>query len=233
MGNNLNIERKVVSKAQPKVATAMAPESRSAQLEELIRNNPNAKADHKAAWITELEGLRYEENYRPLNQKLMGELDTSPLLDAANAETKALRENGFNDPSQLARLKRQAGRRGLGLTTGQVAASQRLNRFGNSLNVAKTLDDARLAEQDRKDNLRGEMINLGRGIATGGTSALLDAAKNETARNNTNKQLDAQNDAAKKSGGASLVGAGIGAVFGGPVGMAIGAGLGGAIGSIF
>lgn len=203
------------------------------QLEMLIRDNPNANADQKAAWITEAEGLRYEQYYRTENQRLMGELEKSPLLDAARAEAKTLTDNGFIDADDQARVQRMAGRQGLSITAGQQQALTRANQFNNASTVTSMLDEARLAEQTRKDGLRGELINLGRGIATSGTQGLTQAAANQTMRDNTNNQIRAQNSAAKKQGMGSLAGAGIGFMVGGPVGGAIGAGIGGTLGKMF
>lgn len=206
---------------------------RSEQLDQLIRDNPNASADKKSAWITEAEGLRYEEIYRPLNQQLMGELKTNKLTDAARLETNKVVNNGFADPKQLARVQRQAGRQGLSVTSGQAQSIQRADKFGNALGVAKTMDHARVAEQDRKDGLRGELINLGRGIATSATNGLTEAAANETQRNNTNNQIRAQDKAAKRQGIGSMAGAGIGFAVGGPAGAMVGGAIGGAVGGIF
>lgn len=216
-----------------KEAMAQDPARRLEYLESMIRDNPNANADQKAAWITEAEGLRYEQYYRTENQRLMGELEKSPLLDAARAEAKTLTDNGFIDADDQARVQRMAGRQGLSITSGQQQALTRANQFNNANTVTSMLDKARLAEQTRKDGLRGELINLGRGIATSGTQGLTQAAANQTQRDNTNAQIKAQNSAAKKQGIGSLAGAGIGFAVGGPVGGAIGAGIGSTLGRMF
>ena len=76
------------------------------------------------------------------------------------------------------------------------------------------------------------LIGTGAAYREQAASGLQEAAKQETDRNITNKQLDAQAEAAKKQTGSTL-GAAAGFMLGGPVGAVIGSIGGSILGGLF
>ena len=164
------------------------------EVHEKVKAREATSADGVLAANARKEGERYQEIYRPLNQELMKELGSNRLLEAANAEVGEI----LSGAGQTERLQRQAGRQGITLDGATRHKIDRAQSFNNAETAVQTLDTARMAQRDRNDGLRMELINLGRGMATSGTNMLQDAANNETQRNIANANARAQDKAAKK-----------------------------------
>lgn len=165
------------------------------------RTDKPPSADSIAAENTRLEEARYQEIYRPVNQELIAELGENRLLDAAQEEA-----NRISPEKTLARAKRQVARHGGQLSTHQVDRLTDAVELGNAKDYSFTLSNARLKQREFHDNLRAEVINIGRGISNSGNSMLQDAANKEAQRNAANANVEAANDAAKKQ----MIGAGLG-----------------------
>lgn len=186
-------------------ALAKKKAEEAARKAELRKLGWQGSADKTAAHVAREEDRRYQDIYRPLNQELMEDLGQNKLIDAAQAEVAKLGP-GFTDAKQKARLKRQAGRQGMTLSADAMRKIDDANQFNNAESAVFTLDKARINQRDYDDNLRSELINLGRGISRSGTNMLNEAANSEAARENANSQAKAANDAAKMQ----LAGTGLG-----------------------
>lgn len=158
----------------------------------------NRSADDLALESAEREEARYQDMYRPHNQKIMDSIGNNAIVDSAK---KSL--NQAQDGSE-ARRKRNLARYGVTETAFEAQNNNRLDKLQNALTRSSVMGDANLKQYERDDMLRNEMINLGRNIATSGQSGLDTAAARETARRNQQKQMDAAHSAQKMQLGASL-----------------------------
>lgn len=166
-------------------------DSISVPVQTALKPPKKLSADELALQAAQSEEARYQELYRPLNQELLRDVDSTRIVDAAKeqATLTAARREGQNT--------RNLARYGV---SADPLAQKELQRVG-TLNNAKFYDDAvnqaRVDQYERNQTLRGELINIGRGMARSGQNGLADAANNQVARDNANASAKAQNAAAR------------------------------------
>lgn len=148
-------------------------------------------ADNLALEAAYKEEKRYQDTYRPLNQELMAEKNSTAIMDSAR---KTLSD--ATDAAD-ARRRRQLGRYGVTETAYDTVENRRRNKISDALNNSATMGAATLAQHERNEALRNELINMGRGISQSGHSGLSEAASMETQRRNQQAMAEAQHDAAK------------------------------------
>lgn len=140
----------------------------------------------------EVERNFYDDLYRPVNRELIGDVNSSRLIDSAKSNA-----NKGYDSGQTRGL-RQRQRRGVNATALDSSRQRVTQQQGQGLNYDTQVNNSRIAQVERNDGLRSEMVNLSRDLASQATTGLGAAAQNATQRENTNNSIDAQNDAAKK-----------------------------------
>lgn len=181
-------------------------EAEKAHQAELANYGWKGSADKTLAANARAEDERYQELYRPVNQALMDELDENRLLTAAQDSVDDTYGTGYTDTKTLARAKREAGRQGVTIDATSWKRVEREAELGNAEDITYSLSQARTDQRTYNDNLRQELINIGRGVATSGTNMLKDAANMETNRNITNANAAAQQKAARTQ----FIGTGLG-----------------------
>lgn len=156
-----------------------------------------SEADKVATETARAEEQRYQEMYRPLNQELIQSLNTEykgPGIDFA-------KQAKLNE----ARRQRQMSRYGMRQSAEDQVETKRLTALNNAAEKQFAIDNAYRSEFDRRENVRAEMMNLGRGIATSSQAGLDTAAANATNRANANEANKAAADQAKSQAQTSML----------------------------
>lgn len=133
----------------------------------------------------------YNDVYRPLAQGLIGEVNSTEMVDTAKANA------GTNYAQGLQRNERQRSRLGYNDTALDQARQAHTTALDRGAMVDGQINQARTDQYERNVGLRNELINVSRGIAGQATDSLGTAANLQTQRENTNDSIDAQNRAAK------------------------------------
>lgn len=144
--------------------------------------------------ITEEQQQLYDQVYRPLNKKLIDGVNSTAIVDQAKQEAGAVDAGKY-----LSRMQRQQLRYGLSATPSESAAIDYQQQLGASLTADGNINNARVKQQERNDQLRNELIGVSRGIATQAMDSATNAANAEGNRNSTNASIRAQNNAAEKN----------------------------------
>ena len=148
-------------------------------------------ANSMQAEAAKTERAFYDDLYRPVNRQLVNDVDSSRLIDSAKDNAN----KGYNSGQQ--RGLRQRQRRGINATALDRSRQKTTSQQGKGLNFDTQVNNSRIAQFERNDGLRTEMVNLSRDLSAQATTGLGAAAQNATARENANNSIDAQNDAAK------------------------------------
>ena len=145
----------------------------------------------------------YNNKYRPINREMIASVDSTEMVDSA----KTSANEGFDNAKE--RQDRMAERYGMTYSAIQQAESQNRNAAARALNYDNTVNNARLAQYERNNQVRNEMIAVGRGIDNSAYQQLTNAANLQTQRENQNNQMSAQADAANTQMMGSLASAGL------------------------
>jgi len=154
--------------------------------------NPNATL----ADITRQNNEIYNQVYVPVEDQVISELSENNITAGAKAKAEA----GFD--STQARNQRGLSRYGIELSQLQQREFARQASLSRSLTVDAAVNDAELAQRERDDNLRNELINIGRGVAQEAQSSFSDASALQTQREANN----AAGKASQKAAGAQMIG---------------------------
>lgn len=163
-------------------ATASASSSLSA-----IPYNPNDPEATLSA-ITQRETQRYEQDYKPVEDRAITSLDDMSIIQDA--------EKRVSDQGSITRSKerasRDASRYGFRRSAAQLANADVDLALGKASGDADILNEARLNQFDRNRSFRNELINVGRGVSEQATQGIGDAASMQNSRDNANRTAKAQ-----------------------------------------
>ena len=162
-----------------------------------VNYNPN-NPSRTLADIVGREDARFEYFYEPMIDTVLDELNDTSIVDNARKNADAAFERSAD------RSLRQQSRYGVNMSPAQQAEFERRKKFEKALNKDATVNDARLDLKQRNDNLRRQLIDIGRGVADTATGGLSAAANNQAAREAQNAAADAQHDAARTATTTSL-----------------------------
>jgi len=141
--------------------------------------------------ISASEEKHYQDTFRPLNQMLVGEVNSTRLIDTAKATA------GRKFDAGLRRNERQRSRFGFNDTRLDQQKSTDVATGERGLGYDSLVNGARVDQYERNVGLRDELINLSRGIAQNATGDISTAADLQTQRDNNNAQIKSQGKAAK------------------------------------
>jgi hypothetical protein len=156
------------------------------------------KSDSKTPYADMLAGIQeeqramYESMYRPVAQGLIKDVNSTKLVDTAKASAAVDRTE-----ADQARAQRQRLRLGMNVSSSDQALADYSVGLNRSLTNEGNINASRVAQEERNQGVRNELINVSRGIATSAMSSAVNAAQAEGSRNSANAQLAANNDAAK------------------------------------
>lgn len=137
----------------------------------------------------------YADAYRPVNRATIASIGDNINERIAGAEVgNAGHDRIVGNADAMA--KRNAARFGIARGVVDDVVARQEADLGFSKYRAGSLAEARKADYDRTQSLTDSMINLGRGLDAISTQNLTTAAKSESAVNQANANIDAQNDAA-------------------------------------
>ena len=156
-----------------------------------IRLDYNGDPNSTLANVSEAKLDEYNRVYRPLNREMIAGADSTAMVDAAKNDT-----NPAFDASEQ-RSRRMAQRYGINFSAVEQNERTHQNAAARSLNFDNTVNRARLGQYERNNQVRNDMIAVGRGIDTSAMQQLGQAASLQTQRENQNNQISAQNDAAR------------------------------------
>jgi hypothetical protein len=146
--------------------------------------------DQVFANITRQDYLDYVKNYRDFEEDLLdrAQNDTS-LIDAAY-------ENAENAQGLMAGVaNRNASRYGVDLTPAQKREQARGLTRANSLGLAQSVNDARIAQREANQTALADLINIGQGVNRSSLGQMQTAAQNATQRKNAYDQAKAASKA--------------------------------------
>lgn len=151
-----------------------------------------------SAAVTERKGLIFDRLYRPVIERAVDSLDDTSIIENAIG-----REN-----TGVARAKERRARElrsyGLQLTGAEQEDLNVRTLANNALGRAQEINTARIAQRQRNENLRNDLVNIGRNIESNSASALSDAADSKARREIAEDQMEAQQKAQAITGVASL-----------------------------
>lgn len=154
--------------------------------------------EEAAADITRRQTDIFNRVYRPSIVDTIGTLkDTSIIEDALGRESRSVGRS----KEQRAREFRRYGVAPTAIQNQEMDAALLAE---NATSRANEINLARERQRDRNENLRTDLINIGRGIETASAAALSGAADNHVARLNQREQQNAAESAQITSGVASL-----------------------------
>jgi hypothetical protein len=143
--------------------------------------------------ITNQQQQLYDQLYRPLNQRLIQDVNSTAIVDQAKQEASAVDSGKY-----IARSQRQQLRYGLNATPQEQEAINYQQQLGGALTSDGNINNARVKQQERNEQLRSELVNISRGISAQAMDSATNAAGAESTRKSTNANIQAQNTAAEK-----------------------------------
>ena len=168
-----------------------------------MRLQYNGNAQQTLNQVSAAQRAEYEQIYRPINKKMIESVNSTDMVDSAKANANS----GFDGAK--ARERRMAERYGMNYTQLQRNEINHRNNAARSLNYDDSVNQRRLAQYERNTGVMNQMVAVGRGIDTSANQQLTNAANLQTQRDNNNRQLAAQNSAAKSQMIGSVASAGI------------------------
>ena len=160
--------------------------------------------DKVYAQITRDEYNDYVENYRGFEEELLerAQNDTTLIDDA--------RENAAGASALMTGLaERNRARYGANLTPAQQQQMQRNLSQANTLGLAQSVNDARIAQKELNQSAIGDLINIGQGVNRSSLNQMQSAAQNATSRKNAYEQARAASKASTYSAIGGLASAAI------------------------
>lgn len=153
--------------------------------------------------LAQQESDFYNETYRPIIRDLVGETDSTQLIDTAKENADA----GYEDAQQRGlRMRQRYGVYGNAAQKDKQAYKQNVSK---GLNYDFQVNKARNDQFEHNYGLRQNLTQIGRGIAVDAMGDMSVAAQLRNNRENTNASLDAQQDASNTATNASLATAAI------------------------
>lgn len=186
--------RNVIEQAALRVPTAQS----GGTLRYDPRNPSQTFAD-----ITRREQHRYERNYIPVENAVIGSLGDRSVIDEARDNATA----GFE--GLQGRQDRSLRRYGVSLDPLQQQETQRRAGMGKSLTYDSAVNDAELYQRERNDSLRNELINVGRGVAQEANAGFAEASGLQAQRDANNRAAKAQSKASAWGTAGSMASAAI------------------------
>lgn len=145
----------------------------------------------------------YERDFAEYEQYLLGQLDDTSLIDAARPEAEA--QNALAAGISQRNLSRYGGAAGLGMTPVELQERARAASLGGALNVAGSLNNARLAQEGVNQSTLSELMNIGNISRQMGLSGLQNAAALEAQRQAAYRNAAATSSAQNRQLGFSLL----------------------------
>lgn len=164
--------------------------------------NIDDDADDNAAAVTKAQWQRYQELYTPLENQLLGSLDDNNSMQTANQAGEAYDRSTQSSARQLSRY---------GVTdpnassTAHQAAIDRARAKGDAFNSSE------LARIDRRNNVRGSLIDAGQSLVNQATGGLSSSASAAQSRDNAYQQQKAAADQQENQMYSSLLATGLSA----------------------
>lgn len=197
-----------------------------------------AQSDPRAAQaaLTRAQWDLYEKTFQKGEDALLdfSRDQTQPDKYAAMAGDDVRQAYSLTDGMADRRLSRY----GVTMDADQRAVSERLRGLEQGLSVVGAENSARRAVTDLQTDTLGGMVQIGRGVSAAASEGLAGAASLATSRENANRQIDAQNDAASAqrtqgviSSGLAGAGLGMSLASAGVLGATVTAGMGAAMGA--
>jgi len=143
------------------------------------------------AQITERDWERYLRDYVPVEDQAIGSLDDMSIIDDARER--------ISEPRRVQKSQqrsfRDARRYGVNVSNAARQDSTANLSIAQAAGDADTMNEARLNQFDRNRSFRNELINVGRGVASGAQDGLGQAAQMQGQRDANNRAAKAQHDA--------------------------------------
>lgn len=180
-----------------------------------------------SAALTQAQWQQYQQNYAPMNKRLMELADDTSIVDSARRRTIGLAERSAEQVNLV------TGRRLSSMSPAQRRSIRDRLASQTATDTAATMQTATVAQRDVRQAAMNGSLDIAGALNNQALSSLsqVDAMK---------AQRDAQNAANKKAakGGfmstlGSIAGTAIGFAVGGPMGAAAGAQIGSSAGSMF
>lgn len=168
-----------------------------------MRLTYNGDAQNTLSRVSAAQDAEYQRIYRPINQQMIQSVNATDMVGSAKANANS----GFDDAK--GREARMAERYGIDYTAIQQNEIDRRNSAARALNYDDTVNQSRLSQYERNMGVMNQMVAVGRGIDSSANQQLTQAANMQTQRQNNNRQMAAQNSAAKTQMAGSLASAGI------------------------
>jgi len=149
--------------------------------------------DDKLVQVAQQEDKHYQDTYRPLNQQLISEVNSTKMVDSAKKAAAGQYTAG------LRRNERQRERYGYNDTALDDYYQGEAVSGAKGLSYDTTVNNSRVDQYERNVGLRNELINMSRGISKDATDGMTTASRLKTQRDNNNANISAQNSAAKSS----------------------------------
>jgi len=191
--------------------------SRQRAQEQQARNRGNSRLEDELAGMmagrnkTDPAGIMrdqyeyYQDVFVPVERQLAGQ-----IADKGEIETRsrgAGAEAGRDVERQKAQYERSLGLSGIKLDTKQREESAKLFEQGARGAQAGATTRMRSGLYDQNLRTAGEYTSLGRGLATGAKSSLMQASGLATQRETANDQIDAQDKQAKTAAAVMIIAA--------------------------
>lgn len=162
----------------------------------------------------------FEEYYEPLLGSLETEVESTELIDEAQARAATL-----NADSQAA-TQRALTRTGASLTPAQARQMERNRRTNVSIGESVSVNQARQAQQGIREGAINDLMSTASALQSGSTDALARVSQNKYQRE---AAYEAANSGLMSNilGTAGAIG---GFMIGGPAGAAVGGAIGGTVG---
>jgi hypothetical protein len=138
------------------------------------RNNP----DKALADVTRSLDERKREFFWQLEDELLATIDDTSIIDQAKESANL----GY--AQQAGRTERELGRYGMVQTSAQKAETSRLANLDKSRNYAETVNNARLAQFDRNEGVKNQLLSNSRALTGQTIDGLSNAASLQTQREN-------------------------------------------------
>lgn len=143
--------------------------------------------------LAKQEDKHYQDTFRPLNQELIADTNSTAMVDSAKQNATGQYKDG------LRRNERQRSRYGYNETALDKQHQQDTAAGAEGLTYDTLVNSARVDQYERNVGLRGDLMNLSRGIATSATEGMSTAANLQANREMNNDNIAAQNKASKYS----------------------------------
>lgn len=150
--------------------------------------------------VAKSEQQNYNDTYRPLNESMVADVNSTKLVDIAKTKTAPAYA------AAEARTQRNGLRYGGGATALDKAVQVEDSNISRTTTADHAVNTARFDQYERNTGLRNELINTSRGISSQATDGLGIAAQLQSSRQNANDQAKAQNSAGKTQLLGSLAG---------------------------